>query len=155
MASRCPPALLCPVLWPLWLFLRVTSSAVLNPKSFIRLLRLAEPPFTPAEVSRDHCGNSHRTELSQGPAHFRLYRKEKTFQKPRYPICSNDKTLSFPHCGAGCLWVFLLTSFLFSVQNSAGSEQELLVERRTGKDYLVSKAGYCEGLGSVDSGVKV
>lgn len=45
--------------------------------------------------------------------------------------------------------------FLFSVQNSAGSEQELLVERRTGKDYLVSKAGYCEGLGSMDSDVKV
>lgn len=147
-----PPALLCPVLWPLWLFLRVTSSAVLNPRSFIRLLRLAEPPFTPAEVSRDHCGNSNRTELSQGPAHFRLYRKAKPSRNPDTLYAVMTRLYPSPIVVQGVYGYFC---FLFSVQNSAGSEQELLVERRTGKDYLVSKAGYCEGLGSMDSDVKV
>lgn len=39
MASRCPPILLCPVLWPLWLYLRVASSAILNLRSCIRDLQ--------------------------------------------------------------------------------------------------------------------
>lgn len=80
-------------------------------------------------------------------------------------ICRNDKILSFPHCGAGCLWFILLffcvwwfflvfASFLFSIQNSAGSEQGLMVEMRTGKDYLVSKAGYCEGLENMGRSVR-
>lgn len=49
-------------------------------------------------------------------------------------------------------WVF--ASFLFSIQNSAGSEQGLMVEMRTGKDYLVSKAGYCEGLENMGRSVR-
>lgn len=54
-------------------------------------------------------------------------------------------------CG-GFFWVF--ASFLFSIQNSAGSEQGLMVEMRTGKDYLVSKAGYCEGLENMGRSVR-
>lgn len=54
----------------------------------------------------------------------------------------------------GRVWFWFFLSFLFSIQNSAGSEQRLMVEMRTGKDYLVSKAGYCEGFGNVGSSVR-
>lgn len=138
MACRCPPALLHLVLWPLWLFLRVTSSGCPRSEVSCQGHTVSQsPPFTPARMSPGitvAIVSWNGTELSQGPNHFRLYRKAKTFLKSRNPLCNNDKILSFPPLWCRMFRGIFFASFLFSIQNSANSEQGLVVERRTRRD---------------------
>jgi len=110
------------------------------------------PGMTTATASRNG------TELSQGPDHFRLHRKTKTFLKSRNHLCSNDKILSFPLLWCR-IWTFMgiflqVFSFQYKTQLALSRYSWKGGQGGTQGLYLIFKAGYCEGLRSVGRGVK-
>lgn len=159
MASRCPPALLRPVLWPLLLFLRVTSSGCprfeVSCQGYTVLQSLS---FTPAQVSPGitvTTASCKGTELLQGPDHFRLYRKI-LFLKSRNRLCSNDKILFFPPLWCRMFMGIFLQAFSFQYKTQLALSRDLWWKGGQGGTqglYLLFKAGYCKRLRTMGRGV--